>query len=620
MTTPPQRVGELRTSQLLHTFGVGAIADMPNLSVTILGLDHWDPARTTVIPEPRLLAAVRRELGTQVESLRTPPYTPPNHRNVHDEWSRIGVPVALFPRWLRCTKGDCNYLGPVDAGSFQPIFSPYRPDKTRIVHNCYGQGRSRPTVVPARFVLACEKGHLDDFPWMFFVHRGSVPEPGGEQPHTLKLVETGTSGEAANVRVVCACGQGRAMSEAIGPDNAAKNLPACRGRHPHLSLFEGCDQSTRALSLGATNSWFPTQIRVFSLPREDDPLDNTLAENWSTLEPLVSLSQEQARPVLEVLPCWPQLEHHGLAKVWRAIQRRAQRSDTAGSEPELGEDDLAGPEWQAFTRDEEVHLPDFTTTRVATPRRAGAFLRRVTLVPRLREVSALYGFTRIGAPEFEVRSTEDKRIAPLASGSPTWVPCAEQRGEGIFLRFREEQVAAWERRPEVVRREKRLRDGHQRWRLARGLDSGGWPGVRYLMLHSFAHALIREFALESGYSASGIAERVYARDGDDPMAGVLLYTAASDSEGTLGGLVSLGQDPDRLDTLIEQALEAARLCSSDPLCAEQEPHDHARLYGAACHACMFAAETSCERNNHYLDRALVVDTLASGPAGTGFVQ
>ena len=93
-----------------------------------------------------------------------------------------------------------------------------------------------------------------------------------------------------------------------------------------------------------------------------------------------------------------------------------------------------------------------------------------------------------------------------------------------------------------------------------------------MLLHSFAHALIRELALECGYTASSIRERIYAATGADgePMAGVLLYTAAPDSEGTLGGLVALGE-PEQLGPLLRQALERAQLCSSDPLCAEHDP-------------------------------------------------
>jgi Domain of unknown function (DUF1998) len=161
-------------------------------------------------------------------------------------------------------------------------------------------------------------------------------------------------------------------------------------------------------------------------------------------------------------------------------------------------------------------------------------------VPRLREVSALYGFTRIDAPEWDVMSTDADRVVRLSRAAPNWVPCAQTRGEGIFLRFDENTLRAWEQRSDVQARKKTLDAGHEAWRADRRLPPGQWPGMRYV-LHTFAHAMIRELALECGYSAADIAERVYARSGDQPMAGVLLYTAAPDSEGTLGGLVSLGR-------------------------------------------------------------------------------
>jgi hypothetical protein len=134
--------------------------------------------------------------------------------------------------------------------------------------------------------------------------------------------------------------------------------------------------------------------------------------------------------------------------------------------------------------------------------------------------------------------------------------------------------------------------------------------ARYVLLHSFAHALLRELALECGYTASSIRERLYAtgEDGDD-MAGVLLYTAAPDSEGTLGGLVSLGEQ-EHLGPLLRQALERAQLCSSDPLCAEHDPRTDSSVHLAACHACQFASETSCEHGNRFLDRTTLVPTLA----------
>ncbi|GAB3806478.1 DUF1998 domain-containing protein [Micromonospora zhanjiangensis] len=482
------------------------------------------------------------------------------------------------------------------------------PDRNRYVHGCRGNGGRRPTAVPARFVMACDNGHLDDFPWSYFAHRGADPGAG----HSLKLSERGSTGETVNIMVSCdECGSSRPMSDAIGVQ-AEQNLPACRGRHPHPGTYQPCDASTRTLALGATNSWFPMQIRVFSLPRAEHPVDHIVADFWKTLHLLAGLEEATAKMLMPTQTCWAELQPFGVDRVWEAIRRRADESSSADDEPD--QVDLRTPEWKAFTTGTATELPDFTTRPERVPKQHRDWLKQVVLVPRLREVAALYGFTRIDAPEWDVLDTPDRRRAALSIGEPTWAPCAEMRGEGIFLRFEEDRIVEWEHRPDVKRREQLLLQGHGLWRRQRQLLPGQWPGLRYLLLHTFAHVLIRELALECGYSAAGIGERIYANPGELPTAGVLLYTAAPDSEGTLGGLVSLGRS-DRLGPLVERALESARLCSSDPLCAEHDPTVHGRLSAAACHACLFAAETSCERGNHYLDRALLVDTLTDSRYG-----
>lgn len=604
------RVGELRPNQLLHTFGVGAVADLPNLSVIMRGLDAWDLTNSEIVEEDRLLAAVRKNLGNQVAALRLPPYVPAT-TDVFDEWARVGVPVALFPTWLRCTKSNCNYLGPASSGRFKLIRDPYRPEKIRYVHESC-QGKGRPPAVPARFVLACHQGHLDDFPWMFFVHRGAPHPPSC----SLELTETGTTGAATEVQIRCkgeGCGASRPMSDAFG-ERAAAELPACRGRHPHLGRFDGCGEETRTMVLGATNSWFGIVERGFTLPRADEPVAQIVAQHWSLLEPYAAIDRATAERMLPGLRIWPELEQHGFDEIWRQMRKHADAATT--SDTTQGDSrDLKIAEWNAFISRQGYDVPDFTTRPEPIPAETGEWLADVVLAPRLREVSALYGFTRLDAPEWDITEADTARSAPLSASPPTWVPCAEMRGEGIFLRFDEQRLASWEARAETRAREHQLRRAHDMWRSRRRLDPGHWPGVRYVLLHTFAHVLMREFALECGYGAAGISERVYASPGGDvPMAGVLLYTSAPDSEGTLGGLVSLGSH-DRLGRLIGQALEAARLCSSDPLCAEHDPQIHGRLHGAACHACLFAAETSCERGNHYLDRAILVDTVFNSDLG-----
>ena len=612
------RVGELRPSQLLHTFGIGSIADLPNLSVMVMGLDRWDPGNATVIAEQRLLTAVRRKLGPQVAQLRLPPHQP-RTRDPFGSWASVGVPVEVFPGWLRCSNLSCNLLAPARSGLFTLKPNSYAPEKTRYVHN----HRVPATALPARFVLACSNGHLDDFPWLYFVHGGGDEGPG----HTLTLVERGTTGEAANIFVSCSCGASRSMADAIGQTKQA-NLPACRGRHPHLEKFDPCGEPTRTLALGATNSWFAMQLKVFSLPRTDEPVEQAVREHWETLSILAPLPTETIKALLPTQASWPVLEQFGVESVYRTIAALHAAATAPGVDSDAQAQDegvdLRAPEWAAFTDQREHSLDDFSTRRER--RRTAASgdtgpagaLSDIVRVTKLREVSALYAFTRLDAPDWDTSAgavgADNRRCAPISSNPPSWVPCAETRGEGIFLRFDEGRIARWEQLDTVRRRATVLHAAHAKWCRMMGVELD-WPGVRYVLLHTLAHCLIREFSLECGYGASGISERIYAGSAEQPMAGILLYTAAPDSEGTLGGLVSLGER-ERLIPLLGQAIESAQLCGSDPLCSEHDPREHGRLHGAACHACLFAAETSCEAGNRYLDRALLVDTFAH--SGTGF--
>jgi hypothetical protein len=139
------------------------------------------------------------------------------------------------------------------------------------------------------------------------------------------------------------------------------------------------------------------------------------------------------------------------------------------------------------------------------------------------------------------------------------------------------------------------------------------PPARFVLLHTIAHLLLHQVALECGYSTASIRERLYCRAPGDslgpPMAGVLLYAASPDSEGTLGGLVSLAE-PSRLAALLRDAVTRAKLCSTDPMCADHRAGDLGdTLHNAACHACLFAPETSCEAGNRYLDRGAAVPIL-----------
>ncbi|GAB5521996.1 MAG: DUF1998 domain-containing protein [Rhodothermales bacterium] len=602
-------VGDIRPSQLLWTYGPGALIDLPNLSVVTMGLDRWERDRCRPLQEARLLANVRQVLGGQVESLRVPPIM---ERDDFDPWSAealVGVPVKPFPRWLRCVK--CGLLSPYDAGLFELKANRYRPEQSRFVHKgCRGSKNNlRPSdadAVPARFLLACRAGHLDDFPWQWYVHGGASACTG-----TLRFYESGASLQTENLWVKCdGCGAAKNMAQAFG--QAGKdNLPACRGRHPHLDRFdEACEEDPGAILLGATNGWFPVSLSVLAIPQTSSPLSQLIADGWTFFEDLESEAEVAfVTKTLKKAAQLPGIESFTPQQVWEAIE--AHRSGTT----DIEQSDLKGPEWDVLTADAPpTDYPHFMSTKVAVPPGFENALARVLLLERLREVNALVGFTRVESPD-EGQADERAPKAPLTRTDPSWVVATEVHGEGIFLQFETAPLDDWADLDAVKALDARLRAGHAGWRRRRGLDlNEGYPGVRYVMLHTLAHLLIRELALECGYNAASIRERIYGDvEGGADQAGILIYTAAADSDGTLGGLVELG-NPENLGRLLGQALDRAHVCASDPLCAEHDPSKDQSLHGAACHACSFVSETSCERGNRYLERALVVPTLETSDA------
>ncbi|WP_272671689.1 DUF1998 domain-containing protein [Providencia sp. PROV104] len=601
-------VGEVRPSQLLWTYGSGALIDLPNLSVVTLGIEWWEKNRCQPIQETRLLAAVRIVLGEQIESLRMPPY---QKGEVTDMWSaeaNIGVPVRPFPRWLRCVK--CGLLSPYDIGLFEIKENRYRPERTRFVHKkCRGSNGDQPArdadAVPARFLLACRDGHLDDFPWHYFVHGGNSSCKG-----TLRFFESGASLQTENLWVKCdSCESSRSMAHAFGKAGK-ENLPACRGRHPHLDCFDTeCNEEPRAVLLGATNSWFPIKLSALAIPLSNvTPLHQIIIDYWDDFSDVEDLSE--LKGTLKILNKRGEaqgIEKYAVEEIWSAIE--AHRSHDG--EKFVGEVDIKGPEWDVLIEpNPPADYPHFMSKKASTPTRFTPYIERVLLLERLREVNALLGFTRVEAPEESEDPNERPQMASLSRSKPDWVPANQVHGEGIFLQFNEQALVAWESLDAVKQLDKILRGGHTGWRNARHLDpEEGYPGIRYAMLHTLSHLLIRELALECGYNAASIRERIYANTTNGiPQAGILIYTAAADSDGTLGGLVELGK-PENLGRLLEQALNRSRICSSDPLCSEHDPEKDRSLHGAACHACSLVAETSCEKGNRYLDRALIVPTL-----------
>lgn len=597
----PTRIGQIRPSHLMTQAGVGAVVDLPNLSAIVRGLDAWPREAQTVVAEPRLLGEVRRRLGNQVTALKTAPWDPDD-----DEWSRNGVPVTPFPGWVRCPA--CFRLGRIDGSTFALFHrSPRRPDLAKIIHavSCPRQQNRRDfrrrACIPARFLVACERGHLDDFPYDDFVHRAGALPCSGPRLHMSDAASTLTP----QVTIKCLeCNNSRSIAEVTG-ERGRGVLPLCRGRHPHLQTFRDCGEPLRLMVVGASNLWFGLTASALHLPSERHVGDE-VAAHWNILG--TQTSKQLVGVLIDGLEDLKPLRSFDLDAVWAVIEAiRAQGGPAANDDDKAEPGDLLTAEWELLSHPTtEREDADFRARPTPVPPTFADALQQVVLVSRLREVRALLGFTRIAAPEGGAVAARAK--APLAREAPTWVPAVEQRGEGIFLEFREDRMREWEQRVAGHERFAALVDSWGRYALPRDLPTlPPVPVARYTLLHTISHLLIRQMALECGYSSASIRERLYIGSADQPAAGVLLSTAASDSEGTLGGLVALGRAAE-LGRLMESALEDAERCSSDPLCAEHVPASPSMdLHAAACHACLFASETTCEVNNRWLDRAVLVD-------------
>jgi hypothetical protein len=470
----------------------------------------------------------------------------------------------------------------------------------------------RLSVVPVRFVRACRWGHIGDIDWYFFLH--GKDDTCRKQCRQLYMDERGTSGDLTEIFLRCDCGRSRSMAQvALGK---SESFGKCDGARPWLgpNMREKCDEMNRLLIRTASNTWFPQRLGVISLPERNELVREAVAAAWDFLEAAESeadvASERRKSKVKEALKGISDAEVWEEIQVRRgALQGEEKTVKAAGLETLLAIHEVAGddrPDGVFYART----LPHKDWDR---PWMAG--IEKVVLVHRLREVTALLGFTRFEplAPDAEGELDIDVRRADLARDL-SWVPAVENKGKGVFLQFRKAAVEEWVRRPAVTKRLTELREGFLRWQSEHSSSKRDFRPA-YILLYSFAHLLITSVALECGYPASSLRERVYALPSIGY--GVLIYTGSSDAEGTLGGLVEVGR---RIGDAIHSALELGRLCSNDPVCSQHLPastHEARYLQGTACHGCVLISETSCETQNELLDRALVVKTVG-GSGGEFF--
>jgi hypothetical protein len=599
-------LGGLRRSHVVTTYGPGAIIDFrapktgAPLSGVLSGLEEWDRvakggrglAHAQVIHEPRL------EKRLRVDGFRLPPVRPSKSMHEHDNADVL--PVVRFPQWLQCPA--CNRLKRADSWKQQPG----EPERWC---TCVPE---KPWAVPVRFIVACEDGHLGEFPWKEWVRCGC-----SDTDLFLNTRGAGLGGKFVRCAKCCS----ERSFEGVFAKHALRELGlGCSGAETWLSQERvGCGLQPRVLQRGASNVyWGDTRSALDIPPFSPDPSE-MFGEHW----PSVRDADPSKWPMMfEVLNLPKRL---GIPAPVLLTRLEEWDATQAMDDPEV---DVAVDEFRQFDRalrERVVAGREFDVRPSYAPTEFSALLAGVALARRLREVRALVGFARITPPGGIFR--EDRKNRTRLSRAPQpWLPAIELRGEGIYLGFQGDALRAWESRPEVIAHVEKLAKRVERELLTedRTADEqkavmekfAGWRGyaARFVMLHSFSHALLRRLALECGYSSAALRERLFVGRNPVEMAGVLVHTDSPDSEGTLGGLVRQGT-PDRLRDTLVGMLRDVQWCSSDPVCITGTMTLSTPRNGAACHACLLAPETSCQHFNTLLDRAMLVGTDAQPRIG-----
>jgi hypothetical protein len=573
-------VRKTRLSQIISPFGVGAIIDINGESLMATDISHWPHDRTELIKSRRL----EESLG--VTELRSPPSVPS-----YPSQNTPGIEYKRFPGWLFCQ--DCRRMHLA-----RPHEETGEPPTCK---HCKGP------MVPMRFIaVGTRRGHAMDVPWVRWAHSESRNDDQQRcRVEDLALMpRAGIEGLAGLVVHCGTCSAGRDLGDLMVRGSLHRIGFRCTGGQPWQRSLDGCDEPVEVLQRGATNVTMSDVTTALDIPEPTTPVrnDEALIRQHRNFDDVRSAPTGPRAVVLidliaEDLEVSPDL-----------VRRVATSAADVDDEVDVARQGLLADEWLAFQQaidnpDEQVGTGDFIIS--TTPfiggepnhvhRAAADLVGHVVLGHRLREIRVLHGFRRYDVEAELV----DVDLGPR--GRERWLPAVEAFGEGVLLTLDEVHLNAWEQQESVVDRARQM-ERRRRGSTIGSRISEATP--RLILLHTLAHIMMRQLAFSCGYSAASLRERVYAATGPRAEAGLLIYTAAGDAEGTLGGLVRQGQAPRLVRTLLS-ALEAAAWCSNDPLCRGSQGQGLGSMNLAACHGCVLISETSCERGNLLLDRVMI---------------
>lgn len=614
-------IRKIRASSVVFPFGVGAMIDMPEGVYMTASCDYWNKNSLNIIHDERL------EKVLKVKSFKSPIIRD------DDKNTNIYIPFVQFPQWMFCPK--CRKFQ-----SLQEWEKQYKilsgKDKVMDKNRC---PKCRVKLSPARIVTVCEDGHIDDFPWIQWVHYKNNKSICSNPDIYIKT--NGVSSGLEGIVIECrTCNIRTNLTSVFNKDkNVFKELEdkvikngcfnekyslACKGNEPWKGTNTKCTMYPTALQRGATNIYFPKVESSILIPPYSEKINN-LIENSESYKNMISSietmeeiggSEDLIKQAIEVFYRKIGNEIGKSVDIVKVVIDRKLNSNNEKNDELESINKYKEEEYKAIIGEvgyDILDQVDFKVEEINGDKYSESYIDKVVLIHKMKEVRALVGFSRINAPDSNIMEVDEEGeqsalVRPL--DDTTWYPAVEVRGEGIFIKFNDKEIIEWIKAcDEIEKRANYINKKYNNILKKRG-HHGRKITSKFLLLHTLAHLIIKEVSFKCGYSTTALRERIYCNtcDQDYNMSGILIYTANGDSEGTMGGLVRQGRE-DKLPLIINSAIEKARFCSSDPVCIESRGQGRDALNLSACYSCTLISETSCEEFNTLLDRAMIVGTL-----------
>lgn len=594
----------VRAAQAVLQYGVGAMVDFPNQTLITAAPETWGKVQR--IYDDRFAKA----LGVEYFALP------------------INISYSRFPEWYFCPQ--CRKFQPINnwIEEYQSRSKPKILERDPYMVKHMKCTTCRQDLVVARIVTVCENGHINDFPWVKWVHKQSK-KPICHEP-SLKF-KTGTSGTEGleGLTISCACGAYSTLKGAFEKGcfekldrDAEEEVFRCEGGHPHKHERGKCILYPRTVQRGSSSVYFPVVHSSLVIPPYADKLNAKIEKSQAFENCMVIIADEdpedRIKTITKRLSKWAEKIANEVGALKSNVERILIRKWLGEDEKDFDATDTKYriEEYEALSGEIDTPagaLGDFSreSIRKELYQNKLPHIRAISLIDKVRVVNALVGFSRLNP----VSGKGDEGFVHIKDPQTLWYPAYEVRGEGIFLEFEQSDIDNWiAANPIVVERAKKINENY-----ANSFFSHNRPRsitAKFLLLHTISHLLIKQLSFECGYSIASLSERLYCAEEADgkEMAGIFIYTASGDSEGTLGGLVRQGR-PDAFPKLFKRAIDSARTCSNDPVCILSHGQGRDSLNLGACHVCALLPETCCEERNGFLDRGVVIGTYENPEIG-----